>query len=54
MIRSVRRLQCCVMKTTSGHDEVDTAATNRGVVTSSVVCIVLNYFISEILYGGAL
>jgi len=29
-------------------------ATNRAVVTSSVVCIVLNYFLSELLYGGAL
>jgi hypothetical protein len=34
MIRSVRRLQCWVKKTTSGHDDVDTAATNRGVVGS--------------------
>jgi phospholipid/cholesterol/gamma-HCH transport system permease protein len=30
------------------------AATNRAVVTSSVICIVLNYFVSELLYGGAL
>ena len=29
-------------------------ATNRAVVTSSVVCIALNYFLSELLYGGAL
>ena len=29
-------------------------ATNRAVVTSSVICIVLNYFVSELLYGGAL
>jgi hypothetical protein len=36
MIRSVRRLQCWVKKTTSGHDDVDTAATNRGVVGSSL------------------
>ena len=28
-------------------------ATNRAVVTSSVVCIGLNYFVSELLYGGA-
>ena len=28
-------------------------ATNRAVVTSSVLCIGLNYFISELLYGGA-
>ena len=28
-------------------------ATNRAVVTSSVTCIALNYFISELLYGGA-
>jgi phospholipid/cholesterol/gamma-HCH transport system permease protein len=30
------------------------AATNRAVVTSSVICIVINYFVSEMLYGGAL
>jgi phospholipid/cholesterol/gamma-HCH transport system permease protein len=29
-------------------------ATNRAVVIGSVICIVLNYFISELLYGGAL
>ena len=29
-------------------------ATNRAVVLGSVICIVLNYFISELLYGGAL
>jgi len=29
-------------------------ATNRAVVTSSVLCIILNYFLSELLYGGAL
>jgi phospholipid/cholesterol/gamma-HCH transport system permease protein len=30
------------------------AATNKAVVTSSVICILLNYFISELLYGGSL
>jgi phospholipid/cholesterol/gamma-HCH transport system permease protein len=29
-------------------------ATNGAVVTSAVVCVSLNYFLSEILYGGAL
>ena len=29
-------------------------ATNRAVVLGSVICIVLNYFISELLYGGLL
>lgn len=29
-------------------------ATNKAVVTSAVVCVSLNYFLSEILYGGAL
>jgi phospholipid/cholesterol/gamma-HCH transport system permease protein len=29
-------------------------ATNRAVVLGSVICIVLNYFISELLYGGML
>jgi len=29
-------------------------ATNRAVVLGSVICIVLNYFISELLYGGVL
>ena len=28
------------------------AATNKAVVTSAVVCVTSNYFISEILYGG--
>jgi phospholipid/cholesterol/gamma-HCH transport system permease protein len=28
-------------------------ATNRAVVTSSVICIAINYFVSELLYGGA-
>jgi len=28
-------------------------ATNQAVVTSSVICIALNYFVSELLYGGA-
>lgn len=28
------------------------AATNRAVVVSAVVCVALNYFISEALYGG--
>ena len=27
-------------------------ATNRAVVTSAVLCVVLNYFLSELLYGG--
>jgi phospholipid/cholesterol/gamma-HCH transport system permease protein len=29
-------------------------ATNRAVVLGSVICIILNYFISELLYGGVL
>ncbi len=29
-------------------------ATNQAVVTSAVVCVCLNYFLSEIMYGGAL
>jgi phospholipid/cholesterol/gamma-HCH transport system permease protein len=27
-------------------------ATNRAVVASAVTCVVVNYFISELLYGG--
>jgi len=29
-------------------------ATNRAVVTSAVICVTINYFISEVLYGGTL
>jgi phospholipid/cholesterol/gamma-HCH transport system permease protein len=36
-----------------GPEGVGTA-TNKAVVSSSVTCIVLNYFVSELLYGGAL
>jgi ABC-type transporter Mla maintaining outer membrane lipid asymmetry permease subunit MlaE len=28
-------------------------ATNQAVVTSAVICVVLNYFLSEVFYGGA-
>jgi phospholipid/cholesterol/gamma-HCH transport system permease protein len=27
-------------------------ATNKAVVTSAVLCISLNYFLSELMYGG--
>lgn len=29
-------------------------ATNQAVVTSAIICVVINYFMSEVLYGGAL
>jgi phospholipid/cholesterol/gamma-HCH transport system permease protein len=28
-------------------------ATNRAVVTSAVLCVLINYFLSELMYGGA-
>lgn len=28
-------------------------ATNRSVVTSAVLCVLLNYFLSEVMYGGS-
>ena len=36
-----------------GHEGVGTA-THSAVLIGSVICIVLNYFISELLYGGVL